>query len=109
MQQNIEDFFQKLDKDQDNVLSLTEFTQAKKPDLYDNTHLTPRHEFDHFDKNKDGKLDKKEIKAYFKGLKMKVPKDYWKYADVDEDGFISFPEFTRNPNRDSSNGWSDEL
>jgi Ca2+-binding EF-hand superfamily protein len=88
------DLFNDLDKNKDKYLTLDEFT-FHKTSVHARTELRPRDEFDFYDDNHDGKLNKKEVEGYFKAIKRKVPMDYWKHADKNRNGYISFEEFTK--------------
>jgi FKBP-type peptidyl-prolyl cis-trans isomerase len=51
--------------------------------------------FDEIDANKDGKLDKEEVAAYFKSLNQDVvPEALWETEDKNKDGVISWEEFS---------------
>ena len=51
--------------------------------------------FEEIDTNKDGKLDKDEIGAYFKKQGQdSVPDELWEREDTDKDGLISWEEFS---------------
>lgn len=51
--------------------------------------------FADIDTNKDNKLDKDEVAAYFKGMGQDVvPPELWEREDDDKDGFISWTEFS---------------
>lgn len=104
----LQQIFDTLDKNDDNLLSLYEYSDFKHPHFYDNTHMDPRDEFDFYDKDKDGKWNKKEVTAYFKSCNIKVPKQFWKHADKDEDSFISYAEFARKE-MDTTGVGNDEL
>lgn len=88
------DLFSDLDKNGDKFLTLDEFA-FHKTSVHSRTELRPRDEFDFYDDNHDGKLNKKEVEGYFKAIKRKVPMDYWKHADQNRNGYISFEEFSR--------------
>lgn len=88
------DLFSDLDRNKDKYLTVDEFT-FHKTSVHTRTQLSPRDEFDFYDDNHDGKLNKKEVEGYFKALKKKVPMDYWKHADKNRNGYISFEEYTK--------------
>ncbi|CAB9522597.1 FKBP-type peptidyl-prolyl cis-trans isomerase [Seminavis robusta] len=88
------DLFAELDRNGDKYLTLDEFT-FHKTSVHYRTELRPKDEFDFYDDNKDGKLNKKEIEGFFKAIKRKVPMDYWKHMDKNRNGYISFEEFTK--------------
>lgn len=88
------ELFGDLDRNKDKYLTLDEFT-FHKTSVHTRTDLRPRDEFDFYDDNHDGKLNKKEVEGYFKAIKKKVPMDYWKHADKNRNGYISFEEFTK--------------
>ena len=88
------DLFADLDRNKDKFLTLDEFT-FRKTSVHRRTHLSPKDEFDFYDDNHDGKLNKKEIEGFFKAIKRKVPMDYWKHMDKNRNGYISFEEFTK--------------
>jgi len=64
--------------------------------------------FTEIDTNSDGKLDKDEVAAYFKGMGQdEVPQALWDDEDKDGDGTISWDEFS-GP-KGESNPMGDEL
>lgn len=96
--------FVQLDRNHDKFLTLDEFT-FRKTSVHPSTALTPRDEFNFYDDNRDGKLNKKEVEGFFKSIKRKVPMDYWKHMDRNRNGYISFEEFTKGAYSD----YKDEL
>lgn len=90
------ELFNDCDHNDDKVLTLDEFT-FHRTSVHAHTQISPNDEFDFYDDNHDGKLNKKEIEGYFKAIKMShVPMDYWKHMDVNRNGYISFEEFTQD-------------
>ena len=54
----------------------------------------PPNYFDMIDTNSDGFLDKEEIDAYFKEMGRETPDALWEQEDKDQDGRISWDEFS---------------
>jgi len=88
------ELFTDLDRNKDKYLTLDEFT-FHKTSVHTRTELRPKDEFDFYDDNHDGRLNKKEVEGFFKAIKRKVPMDYWKHMDKNRNGFISFEEFSK--------------
>ena len=50
--------------------------------------------FELLDEDRDGKLTKEEIEAFFKNQGAEMPADLWESEDKDKDGYVSWEEFT---------------
>ena len=91
----LEALFQQLDKNRDKVIVLEEFV-FHKASVHAHTGLNPRDSFDFYDDDNDGRLNAREIEGFFRAIQSPVvPIDYWKHVDQNQNGYISFEEFTK--------------
>lgn len=91
-----QDILDALDKNKNGVIDYTEFLTAASDKTKLLTDQNLRFAFNMFDKNRDGRISKLELKAVFETAEQKDD-DLWtevfNEVDTDGDGDISFEEF----------------
>lgn len=91
-----QDILEALDKNKNGVIDYTEFLTAASDKSKLLTDHNLRFAFNMFDKNRDGRISKAELKAVFETAEQK-DEDLWNEVfnevDTDGDGDISFEEF----------------
>lgn len=109
---NLEALWSDEDKDGDGYISWEEFTGPKgnegpatkrpqKQERQQQQKVKQQSEqsnemaaiFQTMDLDKDGKLSKPEMAAFFASLEQEMPEDFWTESDPDGDGFVLFEEF----------------
>jgi EF hand len=55
---------------------------------------SPEDEYNNIDTDKDGKLSRQEVEAFYASYEQDVPDEFWQELDQDGDGFISMDAST---------------
>merc|ERR1719410_1025280 len=94
--------FQIIDQSNSGTISLAELDLWIKTKQLD----AVRERFKAADKSKDRKLDSKEFTKFFKseGMKGRAIKTLWKKCDVNNDGKVSYTEFSGWMEREMADG-----
>ena len=89
------------DTEKNGIITFDEFCAAVGP-LYEHSHVALRRAFNCFDADRNGTIDRSELRTMLTKLKL-LPPDHdestfetmWKLADTNQDGKISWEEFVR--------------
>ena len=89
----IENIFKSIDTDNNGIIDYTEFLSASLSDKQIMNKKTLLETFNMFDKDKSGKISKKNIVSVLHLNNEKIAENYIKKYDLDKDGEINYQEF----------------